>query len=216
MFRNKNTQVDAIKDRLRIERSLWETGIQRIMGLDEVGRGCLAGPVVAAGVILHPDQTHPSLRDSKSISEKERLYLSEWIIDNALYVHVSVQSPYIIDQINILNASIKAMLECAEPEEALADYLLVDGNRFTSTLIPHSCVVKGDDLSASIAAASILAKTHRDALMKGLHLDFPVYGWDKNVGYPTRQHYEGLQKYGYCVHHRKSFALKTNSEYQPA
>jgi ribonuclease HII len=108
------------------------------------------------------------------------------------------------------------MLECAEQEEALADYLLVDGNRFTSTLIPHSCVVKGDDLSASIAAASILAKTHRDALMKGLHLDFPVYGWDKNVGYPTRQHYEGLQKYGYCVHHRKSFALKTNSEYQPA
>jgi ribonuclease HII len=216
MSKGKETQDDHGIDRLRVERSLWGMGFQRVMGLDEVGRGCLAGPVVAAGVILDQNQTHPSLRDSKKIGESERIYLADWIAKNAIYFHISIQEIHVIDEINILNASLKAMLECAEREEARPDYLLIDGNRFPSCLIPHKCIIKGDDHSASIAAASILAKTYRDTLMKELHHEFPFYGWEKNVGYPTVQHYQALEKYGYCVHHRQSFSLRTNKKYQPA
>lgn len=216
MLQRKDTQDDHGIDRLRYERSLWETGYVRVMGLDEVGRGCLAGPVVAAGVILDQHQTHPALRDSKKIGESERRQLSDWILQNAMYYHISVQESSIIDELNILNASLKAMLECAEHYQAQADFLLVDGNRFPSCLIPHKCIVKGDDHSASIAAASILAKTYRDDLMKKLHEEFPFYGWEKNVGYPTAQHYKALEKHGYCKHHRQSFSLRTTKMYQPA
>ncbi len=203
-------------DRLHYERMLWSEGTQRIMGLDEVGRGCLAGPVVAAGVILQPGVSHERLRDSKTMPELERIELAGWIKENAAYWCISQKSPAEIDSINILWASIQAMLECAEHGNACPDHLLVDGNRFTSCLIPHTCIVKGDNRSASIAAASILAKTYRDNLMRALHEEYPEYKWCKNVGYPTKAHFDALKQYGATIHHRRSFSLRTDTEYHPA
>ncbi len=203
-------------DRLHFERLLWMQGANRVMGLDEVGRGCLAGPVVAAGVILKPGVSHDGLRDSKTLSEWERVDLSLWIKEHAAYWHIAEKSTSEIDRLNILGASIQAMLDCAEQDEACPDHLLVDGNRFTSCLVPHTCLVKGDNRSASIAAASILAKTYRDQLMRELHMEYPQYHWDRNVGYPTKAHFDALQKYGFTRHHRRSFSLRTDSPFQPA
>ncbi len=203
-------------DRLHFERTLWSEGTLRVMGLDEVGRGCLAGPVVAAGVILKPGISHESLRDSKTIPEHERIELATWIKANVDFWCIVEKTPAEIDRINILWASIQAMMECAEHANANPDHLLVDGNRFTSCLIPHTCIVKGDNRSASIAAASILAKTHRDNLMKALHDEYPQYNWNRNVGYPTKAHFEALQIHGATVHHRRSFSLRTDAVYQPA
>jgi len=205
-----------LHDRLQYERRLWSEGLLRVMGLDEVGRGCLAGPVVAAGVILMPGDTHEGLRDSKVMSEVERDTMADWVRHHALYWHVAERPPSDIDRLNILGASLRAMLDCVESEGAKADHLLVDGNRFMPCLIPHTCIVKGDDRSASIAAASILAKTHRDKLMRELHEAYPQYSWDRNVGYPTRAHFEALERHGYTIHHRRSFALRTDRQYQPA
>ena len=186
------------------------------MGLDEVGRGCLCGPVVAAGVILSPGSTLSSdVADSKTIDEKNRLRLAEEIKEKTLFWTVQECSPREIDDINILKASIKAMLKCSETEEARPDYLLVDGNRFTTSMVPHSCIVKGDDKSVSIAAASILAKVHRDQFMKELHKKFPYYGWKTNVGYPTKEHFAGLKTYGYTRYHRMSFKLRTDKVFEP-
>lgn len=180
------------------------------MGLDEVGRGCLCGPVVAAGVILSKDApVNRKLRDSKTIRKSNREELSAQIKKDAEFYVIRKCSPDEIDQHNILRASLIAMERCIAANRANPDYLLVDGNKAPSTLISHSCLVKGDNRSASIAAASILAKVHRDSLMASLHNEYPVFGWDRNVGYPTREHYEGLMKYGYTPHHRKSFKLKT-------
>jgi ribonuclease HII len=203
-------------DRLIYERELWKEGSMRVMGLDEVGRGCLAGPVVAAGVILKPDTDHDGLRDSKTMSARERNEMTSWIKSNATYWWIAEKSPAEIDQINILKASIQAMMECAEQIGAMPDHLLVDGNRYGSSLIPYTCLVKGDNRSASIAAASILAKTYRDHLMRSLHEEHPQYKWDQNVGYPTKAHYESLQKYGATIHHRRSFSLRTDKVYHPA
>ncbi len=180
------------------------------MGLDEVGRGCLCGPVVAAGVILRRDASvNERLRDSKSIKKMDREELALQIKDEAEYYAVRKCSPVEIDQHNILRASLLAMRRCIESEGANPDYLLIDGNKAPSTLISHACIVKGDDRSASIAAASIIAKVYRDSLMYSLHEKYPVFGWDRNVGYPTREHYNGLKEFGYTIHHRKSFKLKT-------
>jgi ribonuclease HII len=203
-------------DRLHFERMLWLEGTNRVMGLDEVGRGCLAGPVVAAGVILKPGISNDRLRDSKAMSEKERNELAEWVKENAAFWCISQKSPAEIDGINILWASLQAMLECAEHENAKPGHLLVDGNKFVACLIPHTCIVKGDNRSASIAAASILAKTYRDNLMRDLHQEYPQYKWSNNVGYPTKAHFEALKQYGVTVHHRRSFSLRTDVEYQPA
>lgn len=180
------------------------------MGLDEVGRGCLCGPVVAAGVILDRNNPIEGLRDSKALSSKKRERLAEEIKEKALFWTIKQCDPDEIDALNILKASIKAMLTCTEADGADPDYLLVDGNRFTPVLLPHDCIVKGDDKSASIAAASILAKVHRDRLMIRLHEEFPFYGWDKNMGYPTQTHREALLEYGYTKYHRRSFSLKTD------
>jgi ribonuclease HII len=204
------------QDRLIFERELWTDGYLRVMGLDEVGRGCLAGPVVAAGVILEPGISHDGLRDSKAMSEYERNEMTIWIKHHASFWWIAERSPAEIDQANILRASIQAMMECAEHIDAKADHLLVDGNRYGSSLIPYTCLVKGDNRSASIAAASILAKTYRDHLMRSLHEEYPQYKWDKNVGYPTKAHYEALQHHGATVYHRRSFSLRTDKEYQPA
>jgi ribonuclease HII len=201
-------------DRLIFEKQLWSEGFQRIMGLDEVGRGCLAGPVVAAGVIFHPDTYIPEIRDSKTIPEEEREELSEEIKAKCAYWTVQKGSISLIDELNILWASIQTMKNCTEQNEANPDYLLVDGNRYTASLIPYTCLVKGDNRSMSIGAASILAKVYRDKLMKQLHLEFPEFGWDQNVGYPTPQHKKALAKMGFTKYHRQSFKLGTNSAFK--
>lgn len=202
-------------DRYVFEKQLWSEGYKRVMGLDEVGRGCLCGPVVAAGVILDPAKAKmPDLKDSKIIKKTNREELSERIKEEAIYWSIQSCSPSEIDEINILHASLKAMSKCSESEGASPDYLLIDGNKSPATMVPHTCLVKGDNRSASIAAASILAKVHRDSLMESLHQDFPVFGWDRNVGYPTKEHFAGLVKHGYTKHHRMSFKLRTDKKFK--
>ncbi|MCW9707762.1 ribonuclease HII [Fodinibius salsisoli] len=204
------TSSNELKDRIRFEKQLWDEGFERIMGLDEVGRGCLAGPVVAGGVIFEPGTFVEEIRDSKSLSLNERQDLTEKIKEMAAFWTIQWCMPTKIDELNILHASIKAMTKCSEAEQAEPDYLLVDGNRFSGGLCPHKCLVKGDDRSMSIAAASIIAKVYRDEWMIRLHEEYPHYSWDTNVGYPTAQHYEGLQEYGYTKYHRQSFKLRTD------
>jgi len=196
-------------DRLKFERQLWSEGYARVMGLDEVGRGCLAGPVVAAGVVFRPETDIPEIRDSKVIKEKERLELAERIREEALFWTVQEGSIAEIDELNILWASLETMQKCVDKASPDPDYLLVDGNRFINSLIPFTCLIKGDDRSMSIAAASILAKVYRDEKMRKLHSTFPEYGWDSNVGYPTAAHKKALKEFGYTQHHRTSFKLGT-------
>ena len=199
------------------EETLWKEGYNRVMGLDEVGRGCLCGPVVAAGVILYPgSRLDERINDSKIVGKSEREELAERIRAEAAFWTIQQCSPAEIDQLNILKASLKAMDKCTEVPGADPDFLLVDGNRFGDHLIPRRCLVKGDSRSISIAAASILAKVYRDRLMAQLHEEYPYFGWDSNVGYPTRKHYEGLTKMGYTVHHRKSVKLGTTRAFQLA
>ena len=195
--------------RLEIERTLWQEGFRRVMGLDEVGRGCLAGPVVAAGVILDPNNPIEGIQDSKKLSLSERLRLSKEIKKKALYWTIQEGDLAMIDRLNILWASLETMNSCATSTGANPDYLLVDGNRYVPTLLAHQCIVKGDRKSASIGAASIIAKVYRDELMASLHQEFPEYGWDNNVGYPTNAHRQALKKYGYTPIHRTSFGLGT-------
>lgn len=195
------------ENRLEFENKLWSQGFNRVMGLDEVGRGCLAGPVVAAGVIFSPNTNLPELRDSKKLREADRIILAERIKSEAKFWTIKSCDVDEIDDLNILWASIKAMNKCVESEGASADYLLIDGNKFKGSLIPHTCVVKGDDRSQSIAAASIIAKVFRDELMRKLSEEFPFYAWEKNVGYPTRAHKSGIIENGITIHHRKSFKL---------
>lgn len=196
-------------DRLKFERQLWNEGFKRIIGLDEVGRGCLAGPVVAAGVVFKEGTDIPEIRDSKGIGEKERVELSERIKEESLYWSVQEGSIDVINDLNILWASLHTMQKCVDAIEPSPDYLLVDGNRYISTMTPYTCLVKGDDRSMSIAAASILAKVYRDELMRGLHDRYPEYGWDTNVGYPTAPHKKALKEFGYTEYHRTTFNLGT-------
>ena len=200
-------------ERLSFEQKLWNEGYERVMGLDEVGRGCLSGPVVASGVIFKPGTSIPEIRDSKTLSLADRESLVKIIKQEAVYWTIERCSPTEIDDLNILWASIKAMQKCTDARDADPDYLLVDGNRYGSTVLPHTCIVKGDDRSMSIAAASILAKVYRDNLMINLHEEYPHYGWDTNVGYPTKKHFEGLEEFGITKYHRRSFKLRTKKEY---
>lgn len=177
-------------------------------GTDEAGRGCLAGPVTAAAVILPEDFELALLNDSKQLSEKIREYLRPIIQEKAICYHVTNIEPEIIDEINILNASIKAMQECIVKLTPVPNYIIVDGNRFKPVNnIPHSCIIKGDSKYLSIAAASILAKTYRDDYMAMIHEEYPMYNWKKNKGYPTMEHREAIRKYGITKYHRKSFRL---------
>ena len=177
-------------------------------GCDEAGRGCLAGPVFAAAVILPPEFECAKLNDSKQLSEDDRDELRILIEKQALCFAVASCSPQEIDEMNILWASIKAMHKALDKLIVRPQHILVDGNRFRPYKnIPHTCIVKGDGKYMSIAAASILAKTYRDGYMKNLHTEFPVYGWAQNKGYPTRLHREAIKKYGITPHHRKTFAL---------
>lgn len=177
-------------------------------GTDEAGRGCLAGPVTAAAVILLSDFDLPLLNDSKKLTENQRDALRPQIEKSAIafsYAHVS---PEEIDQINILNASIKAMYLALSQLHITPHFIAVDGNRFKPLdNIPYECVVKGDGKYRHIAAASILAKTHRDDYMKKIHTEFPQYGWAQNKGYPTKSHRKAIADFGVTSYHRKSFQL---------
>ncbi len=177
-------------------------------GCDEAGRGCLAGPVVAAAVILPDGYSHPGLTDSKQLSEKRREEMREVIMRDAVAWAVAQCSPEEIDNINILNASIEAMHRALRGLNVRPGAIVVDGNRFKPFEdIPHTTVVKGDGKYANIAAASILAKTTRDRLMTELHASFPAYGWLSNKGYPTADHRAAIAEYGPCQWHRKTFKL---------
>lgn len=177
-------------------------------GCDEAGRGCLAGPVVAAAVILPPHFNNDEINDSKQLSAKKRSRLRTVIESEAVAYSVAVVDAPTIDSINILNASILAMHQALSNLEVMPEFILVDGNRFKKFgELPHLCVVKGDGIYASIAAASILAKTYRDELMEALHHDYPIYGWSKNKGYPTLAHRLAIEQYGISPLHRKSFSL---------
>jgi ribonuclease HII len=179
-----------------------------VAGCDEAGRGCLAGPVTAAAVILPEDFNHPLLNDSKQISEKKRDILRQIIEDEALAWAVAMVHNEEIDQINILNASIRAMHLAIDQLTPTPKSLLIDGNRFHAyQKIPHQCIVKGDSIYRCIAAASILAKTHRDEFMLKLHEKYPFYAWDKNKGYPTKAHRAGIEIHGVTPIHRLSFKL---------
>ena len=177
-------------------------------GTDEAGRGCLAGPVTAAAVILPKDFENIILNDSKQLSEKMREKLRPIIEEQALSFAVTHLEPKIIDEINILNASIKAMQESILKLNPKPEYIIVDGNRFKPVSnIPHSCIIKGDAKFMSIAAASVLAKTYRDEYMNRIHEEFPMYNWKQNKGYPTQEHREAIKKYGVTKYHRMSFRL---------
>jgi len=177
-------------------------------GTDEAGRGCLAGPVTAAAVILHDHFDHELLNDSKQLSEKHRSFLKPIIEAQAMCFAVTHLDPLVIDEINILNASIKAMQESILKLHTIPEYIIVDGNRFKPVNnIPHSCIIQGDAKYKSIAAASVLAKTYRDAYMEMIHEEFPMYNWKQNKGYPTLEHREAIRKYGTTKYHRMTFRL---------
>jgi ribonuclease HII len=179
-------------------------------GCDEAGRGCLAGPVFAAAVILQPDFSHSWITDSKKLSLKKRLEAREIIENEALAWSVVKIDAEVIDKINILNASFLAMTEAVKKLSVIPELLLIDGNRFRTELkIPFQCIIKGDALYYSIAAASILAKTYRDEFMKKIHEEHPDYQWNKNKGYPTTDHQKALLEKGHSPYHRKSFQLKS-------
>lgn len=177
-------------------------------GCDEAGRGCLAGPVFAAAVILPEDFANEMLDDSKKLSERQRDMLRPVIEREALAWAVGVVEAEEIDRINILNASFLAMHRAVGALSVKPDFLLVDGNRFKPYPgIPHTCIVKGDGKMMSIAAASILAKTHRDEYMRRIAGEYPQYGWDLNKGYPTKSHRDAIARYGVSPYHRRSFRL---------
>lgn len=177
-------------------------------GTDEAGRGCLAGPVTAAAVILPPDFKNDILTDSKQLSKKHRDQLRVIIEKEAICYAVVHTSPEAIDQMNILNASIESMHQALKAMSTPPKFIAVDGNKFKPFEdVPHECIVKGDGKYLNIAAASILAKTHRDELMEELDKAYPQYDWKKNKGYPTKTHREAILKHGPTPHHRKSFRL---------
>ena len=175
-------------------------------GCDEAGRGCLAGPVFAAAVILPPDFHDPRLNDSKQMTARNRERLRELIEREAVAWAVEAVSAARIDEINILNASFEGMSQAAARLDPAPGFLAIDGNRFRTQLdIPYRCIVKGDATYADIAAASVLAKTHRDAYMEHLAAEFPQYGWASNKGYPTREHRLAIRRFGLTPHHRLTF-----------
>lgn len=180
-------------------------------GCDEAGRGCLAGAVFAAAVILPPHFEHEFLKDSKQMTAKRRQLVRTIIEEQALTWAVAKVEPRAIEEINILNASILAMHQAVSALSIVPEHLLIDGNRFHPYEgIAHSCLVKGDQHYLSIAAASVLAKTHRDEYMEQLDEQYPCYGWKKNKGYPTKDHRQAVVTHGACIHHRSSFSYKTS------
>lgn len=184
------------------------TNFELECGTDEAGRGCLAGPVTAAAILLPDNFELNLLNDSKKLSEKTREQLKPLIEEKAISFAVTHIEPLIIDKINILNASIKAMQESIVKLNPTPNYIIVDGNRFKPVGdIPYSTIIKGDSKYMSIAAASVLAKTYRDEYMDKIHEEFPMYNWKQNKGYPTKEHREAIRKYGTTKYHRMTFRL---------
>ncbi len=193
----------------RLEEALWRAGIDRVAGTDEAGRGCLAGPVVAAAVILEPATAPDGLEDSKALSPAARAALAPRIREHALAWSIGVCDPGEIDRMNILKASLEAMRRAVAGLGVAPDHVLVDGNRLVTGLAcPATAVVRGDAASRSIAAASILAKTVRDRMMEELAERHPGYGWERNRGYPTPDHFDALERLGPSPVHRFSFSLR--------
>ena len=192
------------------------------VGCDEAGRGCLAGPVVAAAVILPHDFYHPFLNDSKQLTQRNRELLRPYIEENALSWAVCFADAQEIDSINILQASITAMQRALDKLTVEPEHIIVDGNRFrkyralSGREIPYHCIVKGDSKYASIAAASVLAKTHRDEYMVKLAQEYPAYDWRNNKGYPTKKHREAIAEYGVTPYHRITFTLLGNNDNEPS
>lgn len=194
-------------DRLLYERKYWQDGYRHIAGVDEAGRGPLAGPVVSAAVILSPKNLLAEINDSKAISDKKRREFYAWLLENALSFGVGVVWQKEIDQINILNAALKSMALAVAQLTIQPDFVFVDGNRAPQLSSPARAIVKGDAKSLSIAAASVIAKVTRDDIMIELDEQFPMYGFKKHKGYPTREHREAIRRYGSSPLHRKSFRL---------
>lgn len=183
-------------------------------GTDEAGRGCLAGPVTAAAIILPSTFENFILNDSKLLSEKKRTLLEPLLKNESVCFGIAHVYPNTIDEINILNASILAMHKAIDSLSSEPSYIIVDGNRFKPYKeIPYSCIIKGDSKYTSIAAASVLAKTARDAYMLQLHEEYPMYNWRKNKGYPTKEHRAAIEKYGPTKYHRMSFKLLADNQY---
>lgn len=179
-----------------------------VCGIDEAGRGCLAGPVTAAAVVLPKKYKNPFIKDSKKLNKSDRLDLFNEIIECSLDYAIIDISPKIIDSINILESTFLAMNNAISKIHSIIDYTIIDGNKFkTEKKIKYKCIVKGDNIYQSIAAASILAKVHRDKIMEDLHLNFPKYDWINNKGYGTSKHRLAIRNYGITKHHRKSFNL---------
>lgn len=178
-------------------------------GLDEAGRGCGAGPVVAAAVILPKGFYHAKLKDSKKMTESQKREVFKYIIENAISYNVAISTPEEIDNINILQATMLAMHRAVDGLNVVPEYLIIDGNYFNRYRnIEHSTVVKGDDKFMSIAAASVLAKVTRDDIMIKLSKDYPQYDWENNMGYLTKKHLQSIKENGLCDHHRKSYRFK--------
>jgi ribonuclease HII len=192
-------------DLLYFERSLWDHDLDPVAGLDEVGRGCLAGPVVAAAVILSPDIHLPGVRDSKVLSSKQREIFNKAIREKALAVSVAQVEPAEIDRINILRASLKAMAQAVDNLDLRPRALLIDGNQPIPHTLPQKTLVKGDQRSLSVAAASIVAKVFRDSLMEEMHRNYPHYNFAGNKGYATLEHRNAIKLYGCCPIHRRTF-----------
>lgn len=192
---------------LEIERSHWQRGIETIVGVDEAGRGPLAGPVVAAAVIFPKDIFIDGVDDSKKLSEKKREKFFHLIYEQAIGVGVGIVSHEVIDRINIYQASILAMRKAIEKLSITPQLVLADGNSFNHDTLRFENVIDGDAKSFTIAAASIIAKVTRDSLMREYHLQFPVYGFDRHKGYGTKRHVEAIHQYGLCEIHRRSFRV---------
>ncbi len=197
---------------LEIEQLLWENGFQRIAGIDEAGRGPLAGPVVAAAVIFEPGVVIEGVRDSKQLTEKKREMLFETIVSRCLAYGIGIISPQEIDAMNIRNATFKAMRKALGAMKITPDFLLIDGEELPESLYPQEAIVGGDDKSFTIAAASILAKVTRDRLMREYHEQYPQYHFDRHKGYGTALHREMILRFGPSPIHRKTFLKKLLGE----
>ncbi len=197
---------------LSFERTLWSRGITHIAGVDEAGRGPLAGPVVAAAVIFPREVIIPGVNDSKQVTERRREILFDEIRRYAIAVSIGIVDHEVIDRINILQASLLAMHKAIDALSVQPQQLLVDGNFFSHESIPVENIIKGDALSHSIAAASIIAKVTRDRMMREFDREFPHYGFGKHKGYGTRAHVEAIRQYGLCAIHRRTFHLSSNKQ----
>lgn len=206
MLKDENRDKKRVRKLYLNEEQCYAIGAKLVAGVDEAGRGPLAGPVVAGAVILPPFIFLPKLNDSKLISEKDRNLLFQKINSLAVAVGIAEVSVDLIDQYNILEATKIAMKKAIENLGVTPDFLLTDAVRLPGSLIPQKNIIKGDRSSASIAAASVIAKVHRDKIMNDLHEKYPLYGFNQHKGYGTKEHFEALAKYGPCPYHRKSFA----------